>query len=102
MMPVISEKKLVTLLETNNWFQTGTSEQFLKLLEANANGATISDLAAIIWICSDNVSRDLITTKLQELEQKELDEFVKHLVLNGVYYDEDTLIDDPYICYEMV
>ena len=100
MMPVISEKKLANLLETNKWFRTGTHKQFIKLLEANAHGADVRDLATIIWSCTDNVPHELILSSLNKLEQEELDEFVKNLVLTGCYYDEDTLIDDPYICYE--
>lgn len=102
MMPVISEKKLADLLESKKWFRSGTPKQFIKLLEANAHGADVRDLATIIWACSDDIPHELILSSLKKLEQEELDAFVKNLVFTGCYYDEDILIDDPYICYETV
>ena len=104
-MPVINEKSLCDLLETNHWFRAGTPVQFIKLLEANAQGAELTTLTAIIWACSDrNVSREEIYDKLRKQEQQELDAFVEYLLLsrNGEYVDQDALIEDPCICYSFV
>ena len=97
---IISEKKLCDLLEINNWFRVGTPAQFIKLLEANEQGEDLNTLATIIWTCSDGVSREDIYAALHKLESNELDEWVKRLILSGIYVDEQALLDDPYICYD--
>lgn len=99
-MPVINEKSLNDLIETNKWFQSGTSSQLHKLFEANDQGADLHTLTGIIWTCSDNVTRDDIYESLKALEQQELDKMINQLFTTGIYIDDDCLIDDPYICYE--
>lgn len=50
---VISEENLRKLCLSNKWFTDCTSSQFSKLLQANAKGCSLDELAAIIWVCSD-------------------------------------------------
>jgi len=99
---VITEKRLADLLETNNWFRAGSSEQRNKLFEGNSNGLTVDVLSGIIWLCSENVPREQILSILKEEEQKELDEIVKELMLKFGYYDNNIFMDDPYVCYDIV
>lgn len=37
----------------HGWFTCGTNEQYDKLFKANACGASIEEIATIIWLCSD-------------------------------------------------
>lgn len=99
---IIREKSLCDLIETHEWFRSGTPKQFIKLLETNAQGADLHTLTGIIFACSENVSIEDIYDALKELEQVELDEYIKTLFLTSKYMDGDLMIDDPYICYEMV
>lgn len=58
--------ELRSLCIKNDWFSAGSNAQYEKFFEANENGATISQLALIIWICSSSVSRTEIEQKLIE------------------------------------
>lgn len=52
-----------------HWFTCGDNTQYSKLFELNENGASIEELALVIYICSD-VSREDILNKLKEIKQK--------------------------------
>ena len=43
---------LYTLCNKNNWFTGGTSEQYDMMAQALDNGASVEDLATMIWLCS--------------------------------------------------
>ena len=49
----------------HNWFTCGTSTQYSKLFDKAAEGATIHDLALIIWLCSDEVPMAEIKEELR-------------------------------------
>ena len=42
------------LCNKHQWFTCGTNKQYDKLFYANENGATIEEIATIIWLCSDD------------------------------------------------
>ena len=52
-----------------HWFTCGDNTQYNKLFELNKNGASIEELALVIYICSD-VPREDILNKLREIKQK--------------------------------
>ena len=57
-----------TLYEACNkyhWFTCGDNTQYNKLFDLNKNGASIEELALVIYICSD-VPREDILNKLKE------------------------------------
>lgn len=68
---VTTSKKLRNLCIKNNWFTCGTCEQYEKLFQANAERASIDEIATIIWICSDEnwCRRDILI----ELDQAAAD-----------------------------
>lgn len=41
----------------NNYFTAGDCDMYRKLFQANDDGASLDDLATIIWVCSSGVSR---------------------------------------------
>lgn len=43
---------LYTLCNKHQWFTAGTCKQYDKLFERNRQGASLTELATIIWICS--------------------------------------------------
>lgn len=49
----------------HDWFTCGTNEQYEKLFYANTNGASMEEIATIIWICSDadlHTKNDILAT----------------------------------------
>lgn len=54
----------------NDWFTCGTSTQYSKLFDMAEAGATIHDLALIIWICSDEVPIETIKERLWEIAEE--------------------------------
>ena len=54
------------------WFTDGTNSQYEKLFDMNRNGASVKELALIIWVCSDaeQHSRESIQTALTECHNR--------------------------------
>lgn len=48
----------------HGWFTMGTNEQYKKLFIANDMGASIDELSAMIWMCTDI---DALGTNRQEI-----------------------------------
>ena len=48
----------------NDWFTCGTIKQYEKLFDRNKEEALINELSIIIWVCSNNISKDEIYQKL--------------------------------------
>jgi len=64
---VTTPEELRNLCIRNNWFTSGTSTQYEKLFQLNEDGqTTLSEIALIIWVCSDDTDRDEITSQLIE------------------------------------
>ena len=51
---ITSTWNLRELCIKNEWFTCGTNRQYDKLFYANEHGATLEEIATIIWICSDD------------------------------------------------
>lgn len=51
---VIPTYDLRALCIEHDWFTCGTNEQYAKLFYANTNGASMEEIATIIWLCSDD------------------------------------------------
>ena len=56
--------ELRALCIRENWFHSGTNEQYEKLFQLNEAGASVDVLAALIWTCTDGAELDEITAKL--------------------------------------
>lgn len=54
-----------TLCIENGWFTNGDNEQFEKLYDMIHEGASLDEVALVIWICSTEASRIFIRTKLE-------------------------------------
>lgn len=63
----------------NNWFTCGTTEQYTKLYERNRDGADTTELATIIWVCTnDKWTKEEIHEGVRKLMlQKSLYGYVK-------------------------
>lgn len=57
----------------NNWFTSGSNEQYEKLFYANENGCPIKEIATIIWLCSnEEVRRIDVLAELKEARKSYL------------------------------
>ena len=50
---VTRPESLLALCSANGWIDIFSDEEYRRLLFANKNGFSISDIASIIWACSD-------------------------------------------------
>ncbi len=67
---VTTRENLRQLCIKNNWFTCGSCEQYEKMFYANEHGATIVELAAIIWVCSsDEYSESSILSTLEDVRE---------------------------------
>lgn len=58
--------ELRALCIRENWFHSGTNEQYEKLFQLNETGAPVETLAVLIWTCTDGAELDEITVKLHQ------------------------------------
>lgn len=63
-MKNLESYELRELCIKNDWFTCGTIKQYEKLFDRNKAGASIAELSIIIWICSNNIPKDEIYSKL--------------------------------------
>lgn len=64
--PIFAEDLRILCIE-KDWFTAGSNQQYQKLFDMNRDGASLEELALVIWICSSNDSREAI---LHELEKR--------------------------------
>ncbi len=62
-MKHLTSDELRALCIKEKWFEGGNLRQYNKLFERNAAGASMGELATIIWLCSDS-PKDEIYEKL--------------------------------------
>lgn len=65
---VTTPDKLRSLCIKNNWFTCGTNAQYEKLFYANETNATIEEIVAIIWVCSEECDKTAILAELRKAE----------------------------------
>lgn len=52
--------KLRELCVKKNWFTAGSNEQYEKLFQRQREGANLEELAIIVWVCSEDCTKDEI------------------------------------------
>ncbi len=69
---VTSNEELRLLCIKNDYFTEGSNEQYSKLFDLNSEGATLEEMALVIWICSDAEvnTRESILETLQEAHKE--------------------------------
>lgn len=59
---------LRTLCIKHNWFNGGTNSQYVKLFDRAHEGASLEELAIIIWVCTaDEVEQSEIVEELKAI-----------------------------------
>lgn len=64
-MDEISNEDLRALCIKKGWFTNGDNVQYERLFKRNSEGASIDELATIIWICSSNAYLESIRDELK-------------------------------------
>ena len=54
------------LCNRNQWFTSGSLNQYRKLFEIVENGATIDEIALVIWLCSSDVTREEVKQAVEK------------------------------------
>ena len=62
-------EKLWSLCNKYQWFTNGDNKQYSRLFDKNKQGATLEQLALIIWLCSSNMTEQ----EILEILKKEKD-----------------------------
>lgn len=62
----MSYNRLYELCNEQKWFTSGSISQYQKLFDLNENGASLEELALVIYICSSNATREEILKILGE------------------------------------
>ena len=62
----LSAEDLRVLCIQEDWFTNGDNSQYEKLFNLNREGASLEDLALVIWLCSSDVEREEVLHKLNE------------------------------------
>lgn len=64
---------LRSLCIRKNWFTCGSIRQYDKLFQRNDEGASVEEIATIIWICSsEEHSKEEILAELNEVHEEYL------------------------------
>lgn len=63
-MKRLDSAELRALCIRNNWFTCGDIRQYTRFFQRNDEGAQPEELAAILWICSDNIPYEQIYSTL--------------------------------------
>ena len=67
-MQQFTSGKLRSICIANSWFTDGSITQYNKLFELNNNGASLEELALVIYICSSNATQENIIKTLKEIK----------------------------------
>lgn len=54
------------LCNRNQQFTSGSTNQYRKLFEIVENGATIDEIALVIWLCSSDVTREEVKQAIEK------------------------------------
>lgn len=68
-MKQLNNDDLIHLCIEMNWFERGSAKQYNRLFELNKKGASVHELAIVIWLCSKESSKntlDLIESGIKD------------------------------------
>lgn len=87
-----SATEIRSLCIKKDWFTNGTNTQYERLFDRVRDGADIDEIATIIWVCSENVTKEEIIKELLPVK-KERVELVRAMELIArAVNDEDVFM----------
>ena len=63
--PIFTEDLRILCIQ-EDWFTNGDNSQYEKLFQLNREGASLEELALVIWICSDDWTCEEILSVLRK------------------------------------
>lgn len=64
---MLDELRVRQMCIRNNWFTGGSNEQYNKMFQLVQANAPVTHVAVAIWMCTPNVSKTEIETKLRSI-----------------------------------
>ena len=65
-----SVTEIRSLCIKKDWFTNGTNTQYERLFDRVRDGADIDEIATIIWVCSENVTKEEIIKELLPVKKE--------------------------------
>lgn len=78
----------------NDWFASGTNSQYDKLFDMNERNCSVDELVLMIWLCSNEISREQIKQELAKHTADSKPEIIKDMGTNMSEADYQKLRDD--------
>lgn len=72
---VADTDSLIKFCVQKNWFTCGTCEQYMKMFDMNREKKPLEEIALVIWLCSEDVTREEVQKDLEELKEDHLTMF---------------------------
>ena len=76
----------------NDWFTHGTNTQYERLFDRVRDRADIDEIATIIWVCSENVTKEEIVKELLPTRNKRVEMVRAMELLARAVNDEDVFM----------
>lgn len=64
---MLDELRVRQMCIRNNWFTGGSNEQYNKMFQLISSNAPVTQVAVAIWLCTPNVSKTEIESKLRSI-----------------------------------
>lgn len=76
----------------NDWFTCGSNSQYERMFEKVRDGANIEEVATIIWVCSENVTKEEIIKELLPTRNERVEMVRAMELLARAVNDEDVFM----------
>ena len=76
----------------NDWFTCGSNSQYERMFEKVREGADVEEVATIIWVCSENVTKEEIIKELLPTRNERVEMVRAMELLARAVNDEDVFM----------
>ena len=87
-----SATEIRSLCIKKDWFTNGTNTQYERLFDRVRDGADIDEIATIIWVCSENVTKEEIIKELLPTRNERVEMVRAMELLARAVNDEDVFM----------
>lgn len=87
-----SATEIRSLCIKKDWFTNGTNTQYERMFDRVRDGADIDEIATIIWVCSENVTKEEIIKELLPTRNERVEMVRAMELLARAVNDEDVFM----------
>lgn len=87
-----SVTEIRSLCIKKDWFTNGTTTQYERMFDRVCDGADIDEIATIIWVCSENVTKEEIIKELLPVKKERVKMVRAMELLARAVNDEDVFM----------